>query len=124
MHKVILVLVSILFLVSLACVVRGAALERYVANDTIVFPRLYDYKQEAVGLCDLHNKGRKIQPPRSDMDCPDSSFSFVPAELMKIYTGEDHPGCIQLQEMSYPNCYSDASGRYHPWIAKIDAMNP
>ncbi len=102
---------SILFVVS-------SAKEKY---DSLPFPIPNDYKREAVEICSSYNKG--VIPSKQE-DCPDTSFSYIAPSLTKVYVGENHGSCIQLQPMSYPNCYSDVGGKYKPWFGRIDAYSP
>ena len=105
---------------TITLVVRSAK-EKYDTSNTVLFPIPNDYKQEATEICSSYNRG--IIPSKQE-DCPDTSFSLVAPSLTKVYVGENHASCMQLQPMNYPNCYSDAEGKYKPWFGRINAYSP
>lgn len=82
--------------------------------------RYLDWKSIAQSTCSTYSGSIA---PRSQQDCPDSSFTFV-TDMGRLVGGASGPGCIQLGTSSQPHCYSDSQGNYQPWWAKINASSP
>jgi hypothetical protein len=92
-----------------------------VTENSMYFPSLYNPTEEALRFCAAYGK---IKPPTSQEDCPDSSFDFVDAQHMKVYTGQTTPSCMQLRALNYPNCYSKPDGTFTPWWFALDTTSP
>lgn len=90
-------------------------------DNSLLFPIPNDYMREAKEICSSYNKG---MIPSKQEDCPDTSFTLVAPSLTNVYIGKAHPSCMQLQTMSYPNCYSNEKGEYEPWFGRINAKSP
>jgi hypothetical protein len=119
----IIALVAVTLLLLCVLIVRNSSESYDRDGDSFKFPNMFDYREEATAICDTYNDP-SVPPPSKQEDCPDSSFAFVAAPLTKVYVGEDHPSCMQIQPLAYPNCYSDSQGKYKPWFNKIDAFSP
>jgi len=94
---------------------------RPTPNNSMIFPHLYNPVEEAERFCSAFGR---IVPPSRQEDCPDSSFDFVDAQHMKIYTGDDAPSCMQLRALNYPNCYSKPDGTFAPWWFALETTSP
>ena len=106
-----IILVSILILL---IVLLHPSPEKYIFN-------MFDWRENAKAVCSSYD--REL-PPRTDTECPDSSFSYVD-NLAGIVAGVlSTPGCIQLGYSSEPFCYSTPSGAYVPWFEKLEVTSP
>jgi hypothetical protein len=82
---------------------------------------MFDWRENAKKVCSYYDSEL---PPRTDKDCPDSSFSYV-HDLSGIVAGAPStPACIQLGYSSEPFCYSTPSGAYVPWFDKLEVTSP
>ena len=88
----------------------------HMTNPTRSFNNNFlDWRSIASSTCASHNGSIA---PRSQQDCPDSSFTYV-TDMGRLVAGAKGPGCIQLGISSQPFCYSDKQGNYHPWWDKL-----
>ena len=79
-----------------------------------------DWKSEARSTCSAYNTPIA---PRSQQDCPDSSFAYV-TDMSRFIPGAKHSGCIQTGNSSSPWCYSQPNGKYEPSWERIAANSP
>lgn len=87
-----------------------------ISNNNMIL----DWRAQDESICSGYNA---VIGPRSQQDCPDSSFSYT-TDLSRFIPGANHGGCIQLGYSSQPFCYSTPSGNYKPWWEKLEASSP
>lgn len=79
----------------------------------------YDWRGQMQAQCSANNAPIA---PRTQQDCPDSSYSYV-TDLGKFIPGAVGGGCIQLGQDAQNYCYSDQKGQYHVWWDKVNATS-
>lgn len=79
-----------------------------------------DWRQLASSTCASYNTPIA---PRSQQDCPDSSFAFM-TDMSRFIPGAKYAGCIQTGHSSEPWCHSKPDGTYEPWWERIAANSP
>ena len=105
--------------------IRGSpwdTVSKALRNPTVMFNNntALEWRKNKMDTCSAYNTPIA---PRSQQDCPDSSFAFM-TDMSRFIPGAKYAGCMQTGASSDPWCYSKPNGTYVPWWERIATNSP